>query len=75
MKTQAFLLQRYDADAGMVFDYKEPRFNYDTVIDENGEEKIVETTQIHLYAKTLFIGVGDSIQNYIEVAAPVVEEA
>jgi hypothetical protein len=39
---------------------------------EGEEEKQVET---HLYAKTLFIGVGDSIENYIEVKAPVVEEA
>lgn len=69
MKSQEFVLQRYDADEGMVFDWKEPRYN--TVI-EGEEEKQVQT---HLYAKTLFIGVGDSIQNYIEVAAPVVEEA
>lgn len=69
MKSQAIVLQRYDADEGMVFDYKEPRYN--TVI-EGEEEKQVQT---HLYAKTLFIGVGDSIENYIEVAAPVVEEA
>lgn len=69
MKSQAIVLERYDADEGMVFDYKEPRYN--TVI-EGEEEKQV---QIHLNAKTLFIGVGDSIENYIEVAAPVVEEA
>ena len=69
MKSQEFVLQRYDADEGMVFDWKEPRYN--TVI-EGEEEKQVQT---HLYAKTLFIGVGDSIENYIEVAAPVVEEA
>ena len=69
MKSQAFVLQRYDADDGMVFDYKEPRYN---TVMEGEEEKQVQT---HLYAKTLFIGVGDSIENYIEVAAPVVEEA
>ena len=69
MKSQEFILKRYDADEGMVFDYKEPRF--DTVM-ENDEEKQIE---VHLYAKTLFIGVGDSIENYIEVKAPVVEEA
>lgn len=69
MKSQAIVLERYDADEGMVFDYKEPRYN--TVI-EGEEEKQVQT---HLYAKTLFIGVGDSIENYIEVAAPAVEEA
>lgn len=69
MKSQEFILKRYDADEGMVFDWKEPRF--DTVIE--GEEEKQE--QIHLYAKTLFIGVGDSIDNYIEVEAPTVEEA
>lgn len=67
MKSQEFVLKRYDADEGMVFDYKEPRF--DTVM-ENDEEKQIE---VHLYAKTLFIGVGDSIENYIEVKAPVEE--
>lgn len=68
MKAQEFILQRYDADDGMVFDYKEPRF--DTVM-ENDEEKQVE---VHLYAKTLFIGYGDDIDNYVEVDAPEVEE-
>jgi uncharacterized membrane protein (UPF0127 family) len=66
MKSQAFVLQRYDADEGMVFDYKEPRYN--TVME--GEEEKQEQT--HLYAKTLFIGVGDSIDNYVEVKAPTV---
>lgn len=67
MKAQEFVLKRYDADEGMVFDYKEPRFN---TVMENDEEKQIEA---HLYAKTLFIGVGDSIENYIEVKAPVEE--
>ena len=49
---------RYDADEGYVFDWKEPRFNK----DEEGNE-----IQEHLYAKTLYIGVNDSIENYIEV--------
>lgn len=64
MKSTNFNLVRYDADEGMVFDWKEPRF----VQDENGEE-----IQEHLYAKTLFIGGNDSIDNYIEVNAPEVE--
>ena len=67
MKSQEFVLKRYDADEGMVFDWKEPRFN---TVMENDEEKQIE---VHLYAKTLFIGVGDSIENYIEVKAPVEE--
>ena len=58
MKSTNFNLVRYDADEGMVFDWKEPRY----VEDENGEQ-----VQEHLYAKTLFIGPTDSIENYVEV--------
>ena len=58
MKSINFNLVRYDADEGMVFDWKEPRF----FEDENGEQ-----IQEHLYAKTLFIGGNDNIENYIEV--------
>ena len=64
MKAQTFNLVRYDADEGMVFDWKEPRFHE----DENGNE-----IQEHLYAKTLFIGAFDNIDNYIEVEMPVEE--
>ena len=64
MKAQTFNLVRYDADEGMVFDWKEPRFHE----DENGEQ-----IQEHLYAKTLFIGALDNIDNYIEVEMPVEE--
>ena len=60
MRSQNFNLVRYDADEGMVFDWKEPRFTE----DEEGNK-----VQEHLYAKTLFIGGNDSIDNYIEVAA------
>lgn len=58
MKSNTFELVRYDADEGRVFDWKEPHIQE----DENGNE-----VQTHLYAKTLFIGVNDSIDNYIEV--------
>lgn len=58
MKAQSFALVRYDADEGKVFDWKEPRF----IENEEGEQ-----VQEHLYAKTLFIGGNDSIDNYIEV--------
>lgn len=59
MKSTNFNLTRYDADEGKVFDWAEPRFTE----DENGEQ-----VQEHLYAKTLFIGALDSIDNYIEVS-------
>ena len=58
MKTTNFTLVRYDADNGFVFDWKEPRYHE----DENGNQ-----IQEHLYAKTLFIGGHDTIENYIEV--------
>ena len=61
MKSINFNIVRYDADEGKVFDWAEPRFNE----DENGEQ-----VQEHLYAKTLFIGGTDSIENYIEVDEP-----
>lgn len=61
MKSTNFNIIRYDADEGKVFDWAEPRFNE----DENGNQ-----VQEHLYAKTLFIGGTDSIENYIEVDEP-----
>ena len=64
MKTTNFSLIRYDADEGKVFDWKEPRF----VENEEGIQ-----IQEHLYVKTLFIGANDTIDNYIEVMAPVEE--
>lgn len=64
MKAQTFNLVRYDADEGMVFDWKEPRFHE----DEEGNK-----IQEHLYAKTLFIGSLDNIDNYIEIEMPVEE--
>lgn len=62
MQAKQFNLIRYDADEGKVFDWVEPRY----IEDENGEQ-----VQEHLYAKTLFIGGNDSINNYIEVAQEV----
>lgn len=58
MKSINFNIVRYDADEGKVFDWKEPRYSE----NENGEK-----IQDHLYAKTLFIGGNDTIDNYIEV--------
>lgn len=58
MQATNYNLIRYDADEGMVFDWKEPRFY---------EDKDGNTIQEHLYVKTIFIGETDSIDNYIEV--------
>lgn len=62
MKSTNFNIVRYDADDGMVFDWKEPRF-----IEELDEKENPIQVQEHLYVKTLFIGGNDSIDNYIEV--------
>lgn len=68
MKSTEFQLVRYDADDNKVFDWKEARFH-----EEENEDGEVIQVQDHLYAKTLFIGVNDSIDNYVEVLAPVEE--
>ena len=62
MKSTNFNIVRYDADEGMVFDWKEPRYR-----EELDEKENPIQVQEHLYAKTLFIGPNDSIDNYIEV--------
>ena len=64
MKSQNFNLVRYDSDDGFVFDWAEPR--YQDILDEDGKPT-GEQVQEHLYAKTLFIGGNDTIDNYIEV--------
>lgn len=65
MKSETFNLVKCVADEGKVFDWKVPKFSKRK--NDNGE--IVEV-QTHLYAKTIFLGVNDSIDNYIEVDAP-----
>ena len=62
MKSTNFNLVRYDADEGFVFDWAEPRF-----VEKLNENNEVIQVQEHLYAKTLFIGSTDSIDNYIEI--------
>lgn len=44
---------KYIADDGFLFDWKEPRFN--------------EDEQEHLYVSVLYLGDNDSIDNYIQV--------
>ena len=58
MKTTNFNLVKYEADEGYVFDWKEPRY----IEDKDGNQ-----IQEHLYAKVLFIGGNDTINNYVEV--------
>ena len=63
MISNNFTLTRYDADEGKVFDWADLTLH--TSIDEEGNEKVE-----HLYAKTLFLSVRDSIDNYVEIDAP-----
>ena len=67
MRTTNFKLVRYDADEGKVFDWA--NLDAHKFLDEEGNEQ-----QEHLYARTLFIGEHDSIENYVEVDAPVKED-
>ena len=70
MKAKSFELVRYDADDGKVFDWAEPHYQ-EVLIDENKPELgTKQGEQEHLYAKTLFIGSNDTIDNYIEVDKP-----
>jgi hypothetical protein len=70
MKAQTFNLVRYDADEGKVFDWAEPRFIYEPIDPEHPELGEKQVGQEHLYAKTLFIGGTDNIENYIEIDEP-----
>ena len=63
MKAKTFNLVRYDADEGMVFDWK-------NLAEHQIEDEEGNITFDHLYAKTLFIGVHDSIDNYVEIEEP-----
>ena len=67
MKQTNYNLQRYDADDGKVFDWKNIEEHKHEEIDDESKTVIVYD---HLYVKTLFIGELDSIDNYIEVDEP-----
>ena len=67
MKTETFTLQRFDADDNKIFDWA----NLEAHQHEGEDGEII---QEHLYAKTIFIGANDTIDNYIEIDAPVVVE-
>ena len=73
MKTKKIDLVRYDADEGKVFDWVEPHSN-DVPNDLEHPEQGTHQEQNHLYAKVLFIGAHDSIENYVEVDEPITEE-
>ena len=53
-------IKKYEAGAGFLFDWREPRFTQ----DEYGAP-----VQEHLFAQTLFLSANDAIDNYILVEA------
>lgn len=61
MKSETYNVMRYDADDGKVFDWKD-------LTEHTHEDEEGNVVQEHLFAKTLFLGSNDSIDNYIEVA-------
>lgn len=65
MKSNNYVLVKYEADDGKVFDWK--NLEEHKSIDEDGNE-----VQDHLYAKVLFIGHTDSIDNYVEIDDPII---
>lgn len=76
MNVKTYSMFRFDADEGKVFDWKEERWLEELIDPDKGEvpENIRKVEQQHLYAKTIFIGENDSIENYIEVDAPAKED-
>ena len=64
MQATSYQLQKYTADEGMCFDWKEPRF-----VEQEIDGEVVQV-QEHLYCTVLWIGHTDSIENYIEVEKP-----
>lgn len=70
MKSTNFNITRYDSSPNCVFDWAEPRYIYEPIDPEHPELGEKQVGQEHLYAKTLFIGGTDNIENYIEVDAP-----
>lgn len=64
MKNTEYVVQRFDADEGKVFDWVD--LDAHKTEDEEGNEVIN-----HLYAKTIFVAPNDSIDNYVEVDEPV----
>ena len=66
MISSNFNLTRYDADEGKVFDWVDLEAH-------QYEDKEGNKIQEHLYVKTLFIGINDNIENYVEIEKPVEE--
>lgn len=68
MKTSNYTLIKLEAEVGKVFDFADlSEHTHEEENPETGEKEIVVD---HLYAKTIFLGAGDSADNYVEVDDP-----
>lgn len=67
-----YTLIKLEADMDKVFDWANLSQHTHEEEDPETGEKI--EVQDHLYAKTIFLGLGDSVDNYVEVNAPEQEE-
>ena len=72
MKQSNFNLIKLEADEGKVFDWANLDEHTEEVENpETGEKEIITD---HLYAKVIYLGKGDSVDNYVEEDAPVKED-
>lgn len=69
MKKEIMILRKFSAEDGMVFDWAMPRYHQEPKDSDNPNGEMIEVRD-HLYAKKLFLGENDDIENYIEVEAP-----
>lgn len=72
MQTENYTLTKLIASEGKVFDWA--NLNEHIHEEENPETGEKETIQEHLYTKVIYLGKGDSVDNYVEVNAPVKED-
>lgn len=70
MQTENYTLIKLIASAGKVFDWANlEEHTHEEEDPETGEKIIV---QDHLYAKVIYLGAGDSVDNYVEVDDPAI---
>lgn len=68
MKASNYTLTKLEAEIGKVFDWANlDEHTHEEEDPETGEKKVVID---HLYAKVIYLGAGDSVDNYVEVDDP-----
>lgn len=68
MKTSNYTLIKLEAEPGKVFDWAD--FTGHTHEEEDPETGEMIVVIDHLYAKVIYLGAGDSVDNYMEVDDP-----